>query len=707
MISLMVTQVFYLSGRIPAKLPKGTMKRLIIIAFAAAIIIGNTWPAPAYADTNPHVGLFSPERTWAAAANANLNLRQPDPRPDDLMLAMIAVRPSTATFATPSGWTLVDNRVGTDSGAEGADTGSVRKYVFSKQATGSEGVANQTFVKSGTVSVSNGTIIKVRSATGTYDVAAGGYSINGDATTWGGTLDTDIGLTAGDLVVMSTAVNGDLSAASGQALSAPGITGLSTVYEHGEFTSTTGNDIEQTMSSALVRAGTSTGAPTLVHTKSVAVSGAMTAVRVRQGAGVNRTDTWVRSAGSQVTGTTSSAARYPEHEVGDLLVLFVGNRYDTSTPTTPSGWTYLGSYTGGAGTNGADAGTGRISAYYMEVTALKNGTQAVSVPSGNSTVTQMIALHKDDVFDWRLGVDGGSDNTADTAWSITGNGMKLSSALGGDIILAGSTINTDLRTFSNYTMSSPGITFGEVTETAEFRSTSGNDMALTVSTGRVDSGSSTSSPLSFAASASGSTASAPAGASAFVRVIGLSTPTGTLATDMVDASGDPIANPNVAFPATYSQTICTTNSTPLVTSGRLIRVSNQTPNSNWTLSLAPTSGPGALWQSGGHSYDFNDSALGGCGDGADLDGSGGQLGVDLVSWSITPEQECSGTGISAGSSMNFSEGSVDAITLATASSGAMAACYWDVNGVNLTQKLPALVAPGDYHLDMTLTATAF
>ncbi|TXG76728.1 M23 family metallopeptidase [Candidatus Dojkabacteria bacterium] len=161
--------------------------------------------------TDPTIGLFAPQGAvaWASAGNASLSIRQPDPKANDLMVAVLAIRPSSSTIDTPTGWTSLGSWTGTDGGAEGADTGSVRLAWFYKVADGTEGVANQTFTETGTTSVWIGNIFKARSSTGTYSVSAGGYSINADATNWGGTLDTDIGIRNGDLVYIAAAQNGD------------------------------------------------------------------------------------------------------------------------------------------------------------------------------------------------------------------------------------------------------------------------------------------------------------------------------------------------------------------------------------------------------------------------------------------------------------------------------------------------------------------
>lgn len=469
-----------------------------------------------------NIGFFSPERVWTASTSNTLNLRQPDPRNGDLEIAVIAIRPSTATVDTPTGWTLLDSRSGTDSDVEGSDTGSVTMYWFYKIADGTEGTANQSFTATGTPSVWNGSIMQVRSATGTYDISAGGYSFNGDATDWGGTLDSDIGLTQGDIVLLAGAQNGNLSNTSAWDINANGINSNTSVNEHGEFTTNSGNQVEIDLAETEILEGTNSSTPIIALTQSAAVSGAFTAVRIRQGSGSSRTDTWVRSAGVQVIGTTSLAVPYPDHEVGDMLILFVGNRDSTDpSPNPPDGWTSLGTYIGGKGTFGADAGNARISAYYQEATSRRFGTQTVTIGVSNTAAAQIVSVHRDGVLSWNIDSDGGTDSTNGTAWSTTGAGLDLDSASEGDIVLVGSAMNTDAATYSNQALSASGITFGDVTETSEYRSATGNDMTLEVVTGRVSGGTATNVAPTYTATGNTSGTNYPTGASLFIKILGV------------------------------------------------------------------------------------------------------------------------------------------------------------------------------------------
>lgn len=481
-----------------------------------------------FAATEPIVGSFSPPRLMQSSSTPDPYVPQPDPRSGDLMIAFISLRPANATpvtLDTPSGWTLLWTETGSDGNANAPDAGDVVQYVFSKVADGTEGISNQTFTKSGgsgSTSAWGALMMQFRSATGTYDVAASGFDIDGDTTSWSSTLDSDIGLTEGDLVVIFGSQNGNLANSSGQNITATGITAKSTVREHGEYSTNTGNDLEFFLADTLIWTGTNTVNPTLSTTMSAATSGVLSAVRIRQGSGTRRTDTWVRGAGAQVAGTTSVALPYPAHSVGDILIATIATRNSPASPVTPANWTAINTstYTGGFGTEAADSGTTAVKAFYREVTSLLTGTQSFSVTNGNGTIGQIISVHKDDADAWTFAHDGGSDDVPGTSWSVTGSGIDLSSDEGGDVLLALSSVNTDLRVYSNPGFSASGITFGEATVTSDFAATSGNDLNHVLVTGRVSSGNEVGVAPTFTMTANASAANNPAGATMFIKVIG-------------------------------------------------------------------------------------------------------------------------------------------------------------------------------------------
>ncbi len=138
-------------------------------------------------------------------------------------------------------------------------------------------------------------------------------------------------------------------------------------------------------------------------------------------------------------------------------------------------------------------------------------------------IGQIIAVHNKNNDTWNIDSDGGTDTSAGTGFSTTGSGIDLNSIEGGDVILVGNAINTDAYTYTSHALSASGITFGEVTQTATYNTTSGNDSNLTVVTSRVTAGSGSSIAPTFTMTASGSTANAPAGSTLFVKIVGIPT----------------------------------------------------------------------------------------------------------------------------------------------------------------------------------------
>ena len=185
--------------------------------------------------------------------------------------------------------------------------------------------------------------------------------------------------------------------------------------------------------------------------------------------------------------------------------------------------------------------------------------------------------------------------------------------------------------------------------------------------------------------------------------------TGNLGISVVDGSGADVASPVAAFSSvTTTTTQCNVATATLGVSSQRIRVTNALVTNGWNVSIAATGGPTSLWTAGASYYDFNDSAgsPSGCNDGGDSDSLAGRLTVDPSSAVITPSSGCSNTGISNGSSTGFSEGTTDAITLESADATSQRFCSWDITGINLSQRVPKMVSPGDYSLDMTITVTA-
>ncbi|MGH7196878.1 MAG: hypothetical protein ACREGJ_03905 [Candidatus Saccharimonadales bacterium] len=188
--------------------------------------------------------------------------------------------------------------------------------------------------------------------------------------------------------------------------------------------------------------------------------------------------------------------------------------------------------------------------------------------------------------------------------------------------------------------------------------------------------------------------------------------TGTLATDIQDASHNSVASPSVTMSAKTFSFDCLSGGSASTgsfgTSGERIYVTNpDAADSGWTLALAATSGATATWSAGTPTMDFNDAGGSGCTDGADTDTKGGQLTVDPSVGTLTADcASCTTANVTKGSSTAYVEGTTNSVTLLNAA--ALSDDVWRgyLTGVSLSQTIPAEQATGTYTLNMTLTVTA-
>jgi len=181
---------------------------------------------------------------------------------------------------------------------------------------------------------------------------------------------------------------------------------------------------------------------------------------------------------------------------------------------------------------------------------------------------------------------------------------------------------------------------------------------------------------------------------------------GSLTVDIVDSGGSSVVSPTVDMDTSSLGFSCQSTAGVFGTSSERIRVENNTGGANWTLTVAATATT-SVWSTGSLYFDFNDAngVPNGCTDGGDTDSYAGQMSLNPSVGTLTPEGGCSSTGISKGSSSAFNQGSVDNITLLSASS-AETGCYWDFVGIDVAQQIPAEQQSGNYIIDLVVTITA-
>lgn len=166
--------------------------------------------------------------------------------------------------ATPAGWTLLGQYSG-GAGSSGVDSGNVYITVFARVADGVTDTAPTITVASGNSIESR--ISRYTAAAGmAWSIAVAGGSSNTPGTAWAVTGDVDPGITSGDMVVIFSAVNGDVATA----FATPTVvaTGATMAAGSNRYTVTTGNGDDTGLESAdaACTAGTSTAVPVFTAT---------------------------------------------------------------------------------------------------------------------------------------------------------------------------------------------------------------------------------------------------------------------------------------------------------------------------------------------------------------------------------------------------------------------------------------------------------
>lgn len=191
---------------------------------------------------------------------------------------------------------------------------------------------------------------------------------------------------------------------------------------------------------------------------------------------------------------------------------------------------------------------------------------------------------------------------------------------------------------------------------------------------------------------------------------------GTLSTDVLDASRVSVASPAVSMTAKPFSFDCqaggTASTGTLGSNSERLYVSNgDAADNGFTLTVAATGGATSTWANGGstQTFDFNDAtgSTAGCADGADADSRAGQMTINPTAGSLATDcSTCNATGVSLGSSSAFSQGTTDSITLINAGSTSNDIWRGYLTGATVSQTIPAEQAPDSYTLNLTLTATA-
>ncbi len=189
--------------------------------------------------------------------------------------------------------------------------------------------------------------------------------------------------------------------------------------------------------------------------------------------------------------------------------------------------------------------------------------------------------------------------------------------------------------------------------------------------------------------------------------------TGTLSTDIMNASRVAVATPGVTMTAKNFSFDCqnagNASTGTLGTNTERLYVTNPDGADNgWTLTIAATAATSRWQNTGATSFiDFNDPTTSGCADGADTDTTPGQLTLNPAAGTITTDcTSCTNTSVTAGTSGSFNQGTLDSITLINAAAASNDVWRGYLTGVGVSQVIPAETPADTYTLNLTLTATA-
>lgn len=182
------------------------------------------------------------------------------------------------------------------------------------------------------------------------------------------------------------------------------------------------------------------------------------------------------NAGGTVSHTDTITVSYPvSPSVDQLGILQVVSGHPTdSVPSTPSGWTYAGSFSGGGGAFGAGTGPRRLT-FFTRVMAGGDAQPTTAIPSGGagSAIAGTVALlARTAGTGWRWATSFGEDTTSGTAFTATGADVLTFKP--GDFAWLGYGLPLSTPTFSAQAVSAAGVTFGTV---------GGNRFSTAVATG--------------------------------------------------------------------------------------------------------------------------------------------------------------------------------------------------------------------------------
>lgn len=183
--------------------------------------------------------------------------------------------------------------------------------------------------------------------------------------------------------------------------------------------------------------------------------------------------------------TTTTTPSYPSGitAASALFCFQVFANTGNAVPGAPSGWTQVGSYTGGGGAYGIsnDIGPRGVVVFRKDtVTGGESGTVSFGYVGTGSYSSVIARFEVTPGFSVSAQWTAGSDDTRGTSWSVTGAGALTYHV--DDLLCVFTAQNTDTATQSSQSVSASGITFGARTNRQSYAAVSGRDHRSVIDT---------------------------------------------------------------------------------------------------------------------------------------------------------------------------------------------------------------------------------
>jgi hypothetical protein len=218
------------------------------------------------------------------------------------------------------------------------------------------------------------------------------------------------------------------------------------------------------------------------------------------------------------TPATSISFPYPVTlAAGDLLVMFMVTKYPPNSPVTPSGWIAFTGYqaSGGAGASGAGTGNVYATAFVKVSDGTETGSLTVDITGANVTFGRMYRFTKSATKRWGLLFTTGSDNSAGTAWSVTGAAnINIQT---GDALASVSAVCSVIASLDSAAYSAAGVSSLPISNNSVFSSTAADDISYMIEIATSITGLSTGAP-SLTGTLNGTGSATGAGATVFIRM---------------------------------------------------------------------------------------------------------------------------------------------------------------------------------------------